>query len=132
VPGGVDEVLVLAEIGERGDVQLHRFLLLEGRKEWLECDERAFLGFLETGPSGLKEGRSERVPTTCRCEWMVHRSGRRAYRYARELARRYGKTGIQRPYRCHDNPRAFHLTLMQKGSDELIPDAYLDSGVHKK
>lgn len=125
VPGGTDEaMIVVTASGESYTIE--HYALLEGRKNWLLCDEAAFQGLLREGPRGLKLGKTEPDRATCRCDRKAHRSSGRAQKYARMLAARYGKAGVQRPYRCDDNPRVFHLTAQQKGSQELIPDAYID------
>lgn len=126
--GGIHEAMVMARLVE-GRIRLRRYVLLASEEEWLACDQEAFEGFLEDGPRGLKRGHTRTKRTICSCGFRVHRSGVRASRYARDLARRYGKSGIQRSYRCDENPRAFHLTSQQKGSRKPIPDAYIDPGV---
>lgn len=126
--GGTHEAMVMARlIG--GRVRLRRYVLLASEEEWLTCDQEAFDGFLEDGPRGLKRGRTRVKRTICSCGFRIHRSGVRASRYARDLARQYGKSGTQRSYRCDENPRAFHLTSQQKGSRKPIPDAYIDPDV---
>jgi hypothetical protein len=123
--GGTDEAMVMVRlIGER--LRVRRYLLPHSREEWLSCDPKAFEGFLEEGLRGLQRGRFKIKPTYCSCGYMIHRSGIRANRFAKELARRYRKGGLQRSYRCSENPRAFHLTAQQWGSRDLIPDAYID------
>lgn len=127
VPGGVDELMVTAALDpDRGRIRLHRYLLLEGRKDWLYCDQEAFEGFLEEGPRGLKRGHIRQAPTSCRCKWKAYPSSGRAAKYAREWTRRYGAAGVQRPYRCPENPRIYHLTVQQKGSGAPISGARIE------
>ena len=122
---GIDEALVTARLtGNR--IRIKWYVLLCDEEEWRTCDQRSFEGFLEEGPQGLKRGVSRRKATLCNCRRIVHRSSGRAWRYARDLAREYGKPNIQRVYECPENPRAFHLTAQRKGSREVMADAYID------
>lgn len=128
VPGGTDEILVIAEVDDRNRIKLRRYALLKGRKQWLRCDWEAFEGLLEEGPRGLKRGRADAVRTTCRCKWKIHLSSERAVEYAQRMARHYSNFGVQRPYRCQENPLAYHLTTQQKGSRARMPGARPEPG----
>lgn len=122
---GVDEILVMSRLVKQA-VRARRYVLLHGEEEWRMCSQTAFDGYLDKGLSGLRLGTSKPRQTICPCPLKVHRSGLRAQGYAEELARQHGMSGIQRPYRCPSNPRAFHLTIQQKGSRELIPDSHVE------
>jgi hypothetical protein len=122
---GTDEALVTSRIVEGGRVQARRYVLLHDEEEWRACDQDAFEGYLEDGPCGLKRGKSRHKRTFCNCGRRIHRSSGRAWNHAKWMARQYGKSGVQRPYQCPENPRAVHLTAQRKGSRELIPDAYI-------
>jgi len=124
--GRLTEAMVIVRSSGQ-NVRMRRYLLLPEEEEWLACDQDAFDGFLKEGHLGLTRGRVKVKRTYCNCKFKVHRSGSRASAFARELARMYGKTGVQRSYRCSENPRAFHLTAQEKGSGRLIPDAYIDA-----
>lgn len=126
--GGLDEALVVARICDGRYVQVRRYLLLHDEAEWLTCDQKAFEGFLDEGSRGLKRGTAKTKPTICNCVWRVHRSEARAQAAAFAIAARFGAPGVQRPYRCADNPRAFHLSAQQKGTGKPIPGAYIDPG----
>lgn len=130
--GGPDEVIVCAKSGPHGGVMLRRYVLLGTEDHWLRCDSAALAGYLEEGPQGLRRGVARRKSAMCNCRRTPYVSVSRALKFARELALRYGKTGVQRPYRCRENIRVFHLTAQQQGSRALIPDAYIDPGEEPK
>jgi hypothetical protein len=125
------EAMVMARI-VNGRLRIRRYVLLWNEEEWLTCDQGAFEEFLADGPRGLRRGNFRIKKTICSCRQMVHRSEARARRHARDLAHRYGKSGVQRSYRCSENPRAFHLTAQEKGSRELMLDAYIEPGTPKQ
>lgn len=124
--GELDEVMVVARIQNGGHIRVRRYVLLHREREWMTCDQAALGGFLEEGPPGLKQGSARTKLTICACARNRYRSAARARSAARGMAEQHKATGCQRSYRCSENPRAFHLTAQQKGSQAPIPGAYID------